>query len=492
MSSKMNDLISLCKQRGFVFQSSEIYGGLRSCYDYGPLGSELKRNLMNEWWRTMIHERHDIHGLDASIIMHSSVWKASGHLDKFNDPLVDCRLCHERFRSDKVDRLEVGADAPIRCSDKGAAKKLMEHFEIEKLRYQIAFPDIKIERKGKQIFGFKVGECGYVCPHCGSPILSEERQFNLMFETQLGPLGNNPVYLRPETAQGMFVQFSNIQRTTNAKIPFGIAQIGKSFRNEITTEHFIFRSCEFEQMEMEFFVEPGSDEEWHEYWKQERLDWWRSYANDPEAFRLRDHAEDELAHYAKACADIEYAYPWGWDELEGVANRTDHDLKCHQEASGKKLEYTDSVQKKTYLPFVIEPAAGVTRGVLVYLLDALTYDEEHRDEKGRPRILLKLHPRLAPVKCAILPLVKKGGLPEVAETIFRDMRRKGINCQLDLQHSIGKRYRRHDEIGTPYAVTVDFDTLEDNCVTVRDRDTTLQERVSISEVTEFINNKLNS
>ena len=481
MSKKMQVLLSLSKQRGFVFQSSEIYGGLRSCYDYGPLGVELKRNLINEWWRTMVYERHDIYGLDASIIMHPDVWLASGHIEKFNDKLVDCMLCRERFRADKAPKREPGSSTKIEFPDKAQAKRFMESFKD---------CDGLVKRTKRIVEGVTVSECGYVCPKCGSPILSDEREFNLMFRTNLGPTGENPVYLRPETAQGMFVQFMNVQKSTNAKLPFGIAQVGKSFRNEITTEHFIFRSAEFEQMEMEFFVKPDSDVKWYEYWKNQRLAWWTSYANDPSSFRLREHESDELAHYAKACADIEYQYPWGWDELEGIANRTDHDLRCHQKESGKKLEYHDTVQNKKYLPFVIEPAAGVTRGVLVYLLDALTFDEEHKDEKGRARTLLKLDSRLAPIKCAILPLVKKGGLPEIAEKVFRELRREAINCQLDIQHSIGRRYRRHDEIGTPYAITVDFETLEDQSVTVRDRDTTEQERVNLDRVVDFIKIKL--
>jgi len=494
--SKMQDIISLCKQRGFVFQSSEIYGGLKSCYDYGPLGVELKRNISNEWWRSMVHSRPDVHGLDASIIMHTDVWKASGHLDKFNDKFVDCcnMTCRHRFRTDKAPKLDPNSFTTIEFPDKGKAKEFFEMLKNDKTlgfagatNKQFSETRSHAKRVKRFVEGVLVGDRGYVCPKCGSSFLTYEKEFNLMFKTNLGPTGDNPVYLRPETAQAMFVQFKNLQRTANARIPFGIAQIGKSFRNEITTEHFIFRSAEFEQMEMEFFVRPGEDEKWFDYWRNERLNWWRQFANNPDDFRLRDQDEDERAHYAKACSDIEYNYPWGWDELEGIANRTDYDLKNHREATGADLMYSEQIREgdknKTvnYLPYVIEPAAGLTRGVLCYLADAYAEDKEHMDEKGRPRKLLRLHPRLAPIKVAILPLVKKGSLPEIAEKIFKEFCDEGINAQLDIQHSIGRRYRRHDEIGTPYALTVDFETLEDDCVTIRDRNSTKQRRISIRQ-----------
>lgn len=367
----MQKVVSLCKRRGFIFQSSEIYGGLKSAYDYGPLGAELKRNLMAQWWRTMVHQREDVVGLDASIMMHPKVWHASGHLAGFSDPLVDCRNCKERFRADKAPRHAVGTQVDYQEGGK---------------------------KSGKTLHG-AVHERGYVCPVCSCPDLSDERQFNLMFRTHLGPvdplgqvvnrlegqpnlsrealrqlleeaMSESAVYLRPETAQAMFVQFLNVQQSMSMKVPFGIAQMGKSFRNEITVEHFIFRSCEFEQMEMEFFVEPGSQKEWLEYWRKERLTWWQRYANDPSRFRTRPHDADELAHYADACYDIEYLYPWGFGELEGVASRTDYDLRKHQEHSGAKLSYfdpqkADPTTGKTgwrYTPYVIEPAAGATRG----------------------------------------------------------------------------------------------------------------------------------
>ncbi len=533
-------IISLCKRRGFIFQSSEIYGGLKSAYDYGPLGVELKRNLMNEWWKSMVHKREDITGLDASIIMHPKVWEASGHLAGFSDPLVDCLVSKERFRADKAPKLNVEDDITITCNDKGQAKNFQKIIED---RF-----DILLKREGKQLKGLKLIDDknfgffeinntkpiktfeykGYVSPTFGCPFLSEERQFNLMFRSQIGPVDvlgeittyikknknissdelrigidklvkKSAVYLRPETAQAMFVQFLNCQQTMSMKIPFGIAQMGKSFRNEITTEHFIFRSCEFEQMEMEFFVEPGTQEKWLDYWVEQRMSWWQKFANHPENFRYRAHDESELAHYADACYDIEYKYPWGYDELEGVASRTDYDLKKHAEQSGTKLSYYD--QQKTdpetgkngwrYTPYVIEPAAGATRGLLVYLMDAYT-EEIVKDAKGNEttRIVMKLHPRLAPIKVAVLPLVKKEGLPEIARKLVNELFELGINARYDEQHSIGKRYRRHDEAGTPFCITVDGQTKEDKSVTIRDRDTMKQERIPLVNLKEIIQKRL--
>ncbi len=538
--SLMDKVISLSKQRGFVFQSSEIYGGLKSAYDYGPLGVELKRNLMNEWWRSMVHEREDVTGIDASIIMHPKVWQASGHLAGFSDPLVDCLISKERFRADKAPKPQPGDELPISCNDKGQAKD-----------YQAAIEKrfgIELRRNGKTLEGLKVIDensfgffaegdenaaatfpfAGYVSPTFGSPFLSDERQFNLMFRSQIGPvdvLGDissfveknddkdgkeirkgiedivkkSAVYLRPETAQAMFVQFLNCQQSMSMKVPFGIAQMGKSFRNEVTVEHFIFRSCEFEQMEMEYFVEPGSQKEWLEYWRDRRMEWWQSFANNPEKFRYRAHEKDELAHYADACYDIEYEYPWGFDELEGVASRTDYDLKKHAEHSGAKLSYFEQQKQDPdtgkngwrYTPYVIEPAAGATRGLLVYLLDAY-HEEAVPDAEGKEtsRVVMKLHPRLAPIKAAILPLVKKEGLPEIAREIVADFFKAGINTRYDEQHSIGKRYRRHDEAGTPYCITVDGQTKEDGTVTIRDRDNMQQERISKDDALKVVQNRL--
>ncbi|MCC6750130.1 MAG: glycine--tRNA ligase [Deltaproteobacteria bacterium] len=499
----MQKMVSLCKRRGFVFQSSEIYGGLKSAYDYGPLGAELKRNLMGEWWRDTVHRRENVVGLDASIIMHPKVWEASGHLAGFSDPLVDCKLCKERFRADKAPRAEPGTDAPITFADKGQAK--VAHELVQK---QFG---LELTRDGRTLKGAKAGPQGYVCPVCGSPLLSDERQFNLMFRSFIGatdPFGDvanaieqgklaglagrelraaieeltrpASVYLRPETAQAMFVQFLNVQQSMSMKVPFGIAQMGRSFRNEITVEHFIFRSCEFEQMEMEFFCEPGTDEEWGEYWKNERMAWWRRYANHPEKFRFRPHAADELAHYAKSCFDIEYEYPWGWGELEGIANRTDYDLKKHAEHSGTRLEYFDPFKQTKYVPYVIEPAAGATRGALVYLLDAY-HEEPVEGGKGEDatRVVLKLHPRLAPIKVAVLPLVKKDGMPEKARKVVEAFLARGIYTSYDEQHAVGRRYRRHDEIGTPYCLTIDGETMDNDTITIRERDTMAQRRISI-------------
>lgn len=501
----MDKVVSLCKRRGFIFQSSEIYGGLKSCYDYGPLGVELKRNISSAWWRDMVYARENVVGLDASIMMHPKVWEASGHLSGFSDPLVDCLNCKERFRADKAPRLEAGSLVTYAEGGKSGGKKIEATVDIR----------------------------GYVCPVCGSPKLSDERQFNLMFRTGLGPVDpvdgflreiknqaadlslaqmrekwdeavkKTAVYLRPETAQAMFVQFLNVQQSLSMKVPFGIAQMGKSFRNEIITEHYIFRSCEFEQMEMEFFCEPGTQKQWLDYWKQERMAWYHRYANDPNKFKFRQHASDELAHYSDDCYDIEYAYPWGWGELEGIASRTDYDLKKHTEHSGVKLSYFDQQKPDPatgkmgwrYTPYVIEPAAGLTRSVLCFLLDsfceeavpgpapqdaeAAAASSSPASEGTRTRTVLKLHPALAPIKTAILPLVKKDGQPELAEKIAATMRAQGINVSLDAQQSIGKRYARHDEIGTPFCVTIDPQSILDQTVTVRDRNTCQQERLPI-------------
>jgi glycyl-tRNA synthetase len=495
----MNKIISLCKRRGFIFQSSEIYGGLKSAYDYGPLGVELKRNIAAEWWRSMVHERDDIVGIDASIVMHPSVWKASGHLATFSDPLVDCLNCKERFRADKAPKMSPGTEVVF----------------------------IKGGKKDGEKQKATVSQVGYVCPACNCPNLSDERQFNLMFRTSIGPVDAvndlikdlegkswskeelrkkfeeaitpSSIYLRPETAQAMFVQFMNVQQTMSMKVPFGIAQQGKSFRNEITTEKFIFRTCEFEQMEMEFFVEPGTQAEWMKYWTKTRMEWWQKLVNDSSKFRLRQHEEDELAHYADGCFDIDYQYPWGWDELEGIASRTDYDLTQHAKESGVKLSYFDQQKNDPetgkpgwrYVPYVIEPAAGLTRGVLMFLLDAYA-EETGKDADGneKTRVLMKFNPRLAPFKAAILPLLKKDGLPEVAKEISSAFFKSAVNVSYDEQQSIGKRYARHDEIGTPYCITVDHQTKEDQTVTIRDRDTTSQERVKIDQALDVVKKRI--
>ena len=515
----MQKIVSLCKRRGFVFQSSEIYGGLRSAYDYGPMGVELKRNLMSEWWTAMVHSREDIYGLDASIIMHPEVWRSSGHLANFTDPLVDCLVCQERFRADKAPKLAQGEDAPIELGDKGKAKVAQA---------KLAELGTQLERSKNLLLGAKAGDRGYVCSNCGSPFLSAERDFNGMFRSSLGavdPLAGvieavkrgvaegaddkalraavdavvseTAVYLRPETAQGMFVQFLNVQQSMSAKVPFGIAQMGKSFRNEVTVEHFIFRSCEFEQMEMEYFVEPGKGREALEYWKDERMRWWKSIGLSADKLTFREHDPDELAHYSDGTFDIEYEFPWGWDELEGIASRTDYDLSAHAEGSNKKLSYHDgeatdpATGKKgwRYVPHVVEPAAGATRGVLAVLCDA--YAEEEGDETGKgARTVLRLHPRLAPIKCAILPLVRKDGMPETARKVADEFFKQGVPAKLDEQHAIGRRYARHDEIGTPYCLTIDGQTAEDDTVTIRYRDDRRQDRIKIAAAVDVVREAL--
>ncbi len=424
----MDKIVSLCKRRGFIFQSSEIYGGLNSCWDYGPLGCELKHNIKEEWWRAVVREREDVVGIDSSILMHPRVWEASGHVESFSDPLVDCKGCKRRFRADDLD-------------DPGH------------------------------------------CPECGGE-LTEARQFNLMFKTFMGPVEDDAsvVYLRPETAQGIFANFENVATTARLKLPFGIAQIGKSFRNEITPGNFIFRTREFEQMEMEYFVEPGTDEHWFEHWKQERWRWYLDLGIRPSRLRMREHGPEELAHYAKACVDIEYEFPFGWSELEGIANRTDFDLRRHQEFSGKNLEYFDDQARKRFIPYVIEPSAGVDRSLLTFLVDA--YDEQV-SERGERERFLRLHPRLAPLKVAVLPLVRRDGMPELARKIFAGLKRR-FPAFYDERGAIGRRYRRQDEVGTPYCVTVDGQSLEDDTVTVRYRDSREQPRVAIPELSDFV------
>jgi len=426
----MEKIVSLCRRRGFIFPSSEIYGGLSSCWDYGPLGVELKRNIKDAWWRVTVQERDDMVGLDTSILMHPQVWAASGHLKGFSDPLVECKNCHTRRR---VDDLE--------------------------------------------------GNC---CPDCGGE-LTEPRLFNLMFKTFMGPVEDETsvVYLRPETAQGIFVNFQNVLNTTRKKLPFGIAQIGKSFRNEITTGNFIFRSREFEQMEIEFFVKPGTDKEWFGYWLKERYDWYVNLGIKRDNLRLRPHAKDELAHYACECQDIEYLFPMGWAELEGIANRTNFDLVQHAKFSGKDMDYFDEESKERFVPYIIEPSAGVDRSTLAVLCDA--YDEE--EEEGEIRVVLRFHPSLAPVKVAVLPLSRKEKLAPVARQIYAELRQCWAT-QYDDAQSIGRRYRRQDEIGTPFCVTIDFQSLEDEQVTVRERDTMNQIRVPISELKATLAAKL--
>ncbi len=435
----MEKLVSLCKRRGFIFPSSEIYGGLKSCWDYGPLGVELKRNVKEAWWHAMVRRRRDVVGIDCSIFMHPKVWETSGHLAGFNDPMVDCKLCKARFRADTIENQV--------CPKKPSKRP---------------------------------GDC--------EGELTEPRQFNLMFKTNMGPVENDDsvVYLRPETAQGIFVNFKNVVDTSRMKPPFGIAQQGKSFRNEIVTENFIFRSREFEQMEMEFFVPPAEADEWYVFWRDARYKWFTDLGVKPEKLRLREHDSDELAHYSKCCADVEYEFPFGWKELEGIANRTDFDLQRHAEATGRDLRFFDDQSKERYFPHVIEPALGVDRATLTFLVDA--YEEEDLGE-GDNRTVLHLHPALAPIKAGIFPLVKKDGLPEIAHQLEDDLR-EYFNVFYDQSGAIGRRYRRQDEIGTPFCITVDFDTKTDQAVTIRERDKMTQERVPLDQVKAYLDERL--
>jgi len=455
-SQIMEKLVSLCKRRGFIFQSSEIYGGLNSFYDYGPLGVELKNNIKRLWWQSMVQQRRDVVGLDSAILMHPKIWEASGHLQSFTDPLVDCKKCKKRFRADHL--LEAKGIKP----DLGTMKE----------------PPLELKE----------------CPECGGE-LTDIRQFNLMFKTFMGPIEDESaiVYLRPETAQGIFVNYKNIKDTMRLKLPFGIAQIGKSFRNEITPGNFIFRTREFEQMECEYFCQPDEADKWYQYWVAERLKWYSEILGiKKENLRLREHKKDELAHYAKACSDVEYNFPFaGWSELEGVANRQDFDLKQHSKFSGVELDYTDEAGKK-FTPYVVEPSAGADRTVLTVLVDAYTEIEGGRttttESTKEKEVVMRFDKRVAPIKIAVLPLSKKDELAKPALEIFNTLRRNWM-CAYDEVASIGRRYRRQDEIGTPYCVTVDFETLSDKAVTVRDRDTMEQERIKIGELADYFKEK---
>jgi glycyl-tRNA synthetase len=429
MTASLETISNLAKRRGFVFPSSEIYGGIRSAYDYGPLGVLLLRNVKDQWWRSMVQNRADVVGIDSAIIQARAVWRASGHEEVFTDPLVECRNCNARHRLDKLDD-----------------------------------PD--------------------KCPTCGkSGTFTEPRQFNLMFKTHMGPVEDedNLVYLRPETAQGIFINYENVRRTNRLKLPFGIAQVGKTFRNEITPGQFVFRTREFEQMEMEYFCRPEEADRWFSYWQEQRFDWYADLGMNRDNIRIRPHAPDELSHYSAGTVDIEYAFPWGWDELEGIANRTDFDLRQHSEHSGVDLQYFDQESDERFFPYVVEPAAGATRTTFAFLIDA--YREE--EVRGEKRVVLALDPRLAPYQVAVLPLSKKPELVEPSSKVA-DSLRSEFMVEFDETQSIGRRYRRQDEIGTPYCVTYDFDSLEDNAVTIRDRDTMSQERVSVDRLAEAL------
>lgn len=425
---RMDKLVSLCKRRGYIFQSSEIYGGINACYDYGHLGVELKKNIKALWWKDMVQMREEIVGLDASIIMHPGVWMASGHVEGFTDPLVDCRKCKNRFRADELEE--------------------------------------------------------EVCPRCGGE-LTEARQFNLMFRTHMGAVEDqaSEIYLRPETAQGIYVNFLNVVNAARLKVPCGIAQVGKAFRNEITPGNFTFRTREFEQMEMQYFVKPGTDEEWFEYWKDERMKWYHLLGLRPEKLRMHEHGPDELAHYARAAFDIEYEFPFGWKELEGIHNRTDFDLTRHIEHSGKDLSYFDQATNEKFVPYIIETSAGLDRTLLTCLVDA--YEEEEE------RVVLRLSPRIAPIQVGIFPLVKRDGMPEVARKI-EEILRPHFHVFYDEKGAVGRRYRRQDEAGTPYCVTVDSETLEESTVTLRHRDSMEQERLAIDSLVDRIRELIGS
>jgi len=427
----MDKIVSLCKRKGFIFQSSEIYGGINSCYDYGPLGIELKKNIKEFWWKSMVQYRSDIEGLDAAILMHPRVWEASGHVAGFTDPLVDCKKCKHRFRADQLENKSV-------------------------------------------------------CPDCGGE-LTEERQFNLMFKTFMGPLEEAAavVYLRPETAQGIYVNFLNVQQSSRQKVPFGIAQIGKAFRNEITPGNFTFRTREFEQMEMQFFVKPGTDQEWFEYWKEQRMSWYIKLGITKNKLRFHQHSKDELAHYAAAAFDIEYQFPFGTMELEGIHNRTDFDLNRHKEYSSKELSYFDEATRERFIPYIIETSAGVDRTLLTSLIDA--YEEQQLEKDTRA--VLHLAPHIAPIKAGVFPLVKRDGMPEVAHKIVTELR-PHFRIFYDEGGAIGRRYRRQDEVGTPFGITVDSQTLEDQTVTIRERDSMQQERIALDKIKMYLEERV--
>ena len=451
-TSKLDNVIALAKRRGFVFQSGEIYGGSRSAWDYGPLGVELKENIKRQWWRRMVQSRADVVGLDSAVILPKAVWEASGHVEVFSDPLVECLSCHKRYRADH----------------------LLEEFE---------------EKKGRAP---ENDLADIACPHCGNKgKFTEPRAFSGLLKTYLGPVDDEAGlhYLRPETAQGIFVNFNNVVSTARMKPPFGIAQIGKSFRNEITPGNFIFRTREFEQMEMEFFVKPGEDEEWHQYWIDERFAWYTDLGINPENLRLYEHPKDKLSHYSKRTVDIEYRFGFSsgeFGELEGVANRTDFDLSTHSKHSGSDLSFFDQAVDERWTPYVIEPAAGLTRSLMAFLVDSY-YEDEAPNSKGGvdTRTVLRLDRRLAPIKVAVLPLSRNEQLSPLAQKVADDLRQYW-NVEFDDAGAIGRRYRRNDEIGTPFAVTVDFESLEDNAVTIRERDTMSQERVSLDKLRDYL------
>lgn len=480
----LDKIVSLAKRRGYVFQSSEIYGGLNGCWDYGPMGVELLRNVKDEWWRAMTL-RDNIEGVDASILMHPRVWEASGHVENFTDPMVDCKQCKARYRVDVL-------------LDELSLKKKKELLrELDPAKFGGQQKDEFIQEEFSKLLDSDRQAAKLVpmisCPACGNRgTFTEARKFNLMFKTFVGPVEDSSaaVFLRPETAQGIFVNFQNVLASSRQKLPFGIAQIGKAFRNEINTKNFLFRTREFEQMEMQFFVKPGSDDEWFEYWRGERMNWYVGLGMSRDQLRWHQHPKEKLAHYAKDAYDIEFLFPFGWGEIEGVHNRTNYDLSRHEEYSGKSMKYFDEESKEKFTPFVIETSSGASRSFMAFL--AGSYREEDAptaDGKSETRVVLKLHPRLAPVKAAILPLVNRDGMQDIAHKIEDDLRFQ-YRVFYDDSGAVGRRYRRQDEVGTPFCVTVDSKTLEDQTVTVRERDSMQQERIASAQISSYLADKL--
>jgi glycyl-tRNA synthetase len=523
--NKMEKLVSLCRRRGFIFPSSEIYGGLSSCWDYGPLGVELLRNVRDEWWQAMTY-REDIEGIDAAILMHPRVWEASGHVENFTDPMVDCRQCKARYRIDVLvetisrkvrDRVHervgqmLGSEKEMAHDDKiitaallGILRGLDPDFfagthvaDVEqRLEKFLENPDSETRFLNAIVYDksfFQHLKPWIHCPNCGNPdTFTEARQFNLMFRTFLGSVEDESsvVYLRPETAQGIYVNYLNVMSASRQKLPFGIAQVGKAFRNEINTKNFLFRTREFEQMEMQYFVKPGTDTEWFHRWREERMQWFFSLGLTVSKLRWHQHEPDKLAHYAKDAYDIEYEFPFGWGEIEGVHNRTDYDLSRHEQFSGKSLKYFDEATKERFIPFIIETSAGLSRSFMAFLVDALREEEAPTaDGKMEVRTVLSFHPRLAPIKAALFPLVNRDGMPEFAREIEKDLRTH-LRVFYDDSGAVGRRYRRQDEVGTPFCITVDSQTLQDRTVTVRDRDSMQQVRISADQLRSYLEGRL--
>jgi glycyl-tRNA synthetase len=478
----MEKLVSLCKRRGFIFQSSEIYGGLNGAWDYGPLGVELLRNIKDEWWKSMTY-RDNIEGLDAAILMHPRVWEASGHVENFTDPMVDCKQCKSRYRLD------------ILFEEISLKKQKDVMREIDPQKFQGQQKDEFIIEEFKKLAETTPSSVlsALSCPNCGNKgTFTDARKFNLMFKTFVGPVEDSGavVYLRPETAQGIFVNFLNVQSASRQKLPFGIAQIGKAFRNEINTKNFLFRTREFEQMEMQFFVKPGTDDKYFDYWREQRMQWFIDLGMKKEKLQWHQHPPDKLAHYAKDAYDIEYLFPFGWGEIEGVHNRTNFDLSRHEEFSGKTMKYFDDETKDKFIPFIIETSAGASRSLMAFLVNAY-HEEEAPSAEGQmeTRVVLKFNPKLAPIKAAIFPLVNRDGMPEISKKIEHELR-PHLRVFYDDSGAVGRRYRRQDEIGTPFCITVDSETLQNQTVTVRERDSMVQERVAIDKLLNYLNNKL--